>query len=115
MHRGPLVHISHAGMLLFSFCAFSIDFVFTPSTLTAIKLFDDGPSLTNIHIYLLIYLMDDCIKDIRNWLIEGRLLLKDDKTEYLVIGTRHPTDHFGEISVRKTSNFRLGKFHLELS
>ena len=33
--------------------------------------------------------MEHCIKDIRNWLIEGRLLLNDDKTEFLVIGTRH--------------------------
>ena len=32
--------------------------------------------------------MEDCIKDIRNWFIEGRLLLDDDKTEFLVIGTR---------------------------
>ena len=33
--------------------------------------------------------MEDCIKDIRNWLIEGQLLLDDDKTEFLVIGTFH--------------------------
>ena len=33
--------------------------------------------------------MEDSIKDIRNWLIEGRLLLNDDKTEFLVIGTRY--------------------------
>ena len=33
--------------------------------------------------------MEDCNKDIRNWLIEGRLLLNDDKTEFLVIGTRY--------------------------
>ena len=32
--------------------------------------------------------MEDCIKDIRNGLIEGRLLLNDDKTEFLAIGTR---------------------------
>ena len=32
--------------------------------------------------------MEDCIKDIRNWLIEGRVLLNDDKTEFLGIGTR---------------------------
>ena len=32
--------------------------------------------------------MEDCIKDIRNWLIEGLLLLSDNKTEFLVIGTR---------------------------
>ena len=32
--------------------------------------------------------MENCIEDLRNWLIEGRLLLNDDKTEFLVIGTR---------------------------
>ena len=32
--------------------------------------------------------MEDCIKHIRNWLIEGRLLLNDDKIEFLVIGAR---------------------------
>ena len=34
-------------------------------------------------------IMEDCNKDIRNWLIEGRLLLNDDETEFLVIGTFH--------------------------
>ena len=33
--------------------------------------------------------IEDCMKDIRNWLIEGRLLLNDNKTEFLVIGTCH--------------------------
>ena len=32
--------------------------------------------------------MENCIEDLRNWLIEGRLLVNDDKTEFLVIGTR---------------------------
>ena len=32
--------------------------------------------------------VEDCIKDVRNWLIEGRLLLNDDETEFLVIRTR---------------------------
>ena len=32
--------------------------------------------------------MENCIEDLRNWLIEGRLLLNDVKTEFLVIGTR---------------------------
>ena len=32
--------------------------------------------------------MEECIRDIQNWLIDGRLLLNDDKTEFLVIGTR---------------------------
>ena len=31
--------------------------------------------------------MEDWFKDIRNWLVEGRLLHDDDKTEFLVIGT----------------------------
>lgn len=31
--------------------------------------------------------MEDCIKDIRNWLLGGWLLLNDDKAEFLVIGT----------------------------
>ena len=39
-----------------------------------------------------IHAMEDCIKDIRNWLIEGRLLLDDDKTEFLVIGTRQQSN-----------------------
>ena len=36
--------------------------------------------------------MEDCIKDTRNGLIEGRLLLNDDKTEFLAIGTRQQLD-----------------------
>ena len=33
--------------------------------------------------------MKGCIHDLKKWLIDGRLLLNDDKTEFLVIGTRH--------------------------
>lgn len=32
--------------------------------------------------------MEVCISDVRKWLIDGRLLLNDTKTEFLVIGTR---------------------------
>jgi len=32
--------------------------------------------------------MERCIKDIRHWMISNRLLLNDDKTEFLLIGTR---------------------------
>ena len=32
--------------------------------------------------------MRDCIHDLRNWMIEDRLMLNDDKTELLLIGTR---------------------------
>ena len=50
--------------------------------------------------------MDNCIEDLRNWLIEGRLLLNDDKTEFLVIGTRQqlnklnpPVLHVGDDTI----------------
>ena len=32
--------------------------------------------------------MRDCIHDLRNWMIEDRLMLNDDKTEMILIGTR---------------------------
>ena len=57
--------------------------------------------------------MEDCIKDIRNWLIEGRLLLNDDKTEFLVIGTRQQLNklnplvlHVGDHTIDPLANVR---------
>ena len=57
--------------------------------------------------------MEDCIKDIRNWLIEGRLLLNDDKTEFLVIGTRQQLNklspsvlHVGDHTIDPSVNVR---------
>ena len=32
--------------------------------------------------------MRDCIHDLRNWMIEDRLMLNDDNTELMLIGTR---------------------------
>ena len=32
--------------------------------------------------------MRDCIHDLRNWMIEDRLMLNDDTTELMLIGTR---------------------------
>ena len=32
--------------------------------------------------------MTDCISDIRSWMISDNLMLNDDKTEFLIIGTR---------------------------
>ena len=32
--------------------------------------------------------MNDCIADIRNWMISDKLMLNDDKTEFVLIGTR---------------------------
>ena len=57
--------------------------------------------------------MEDCIKDIRNWLIEGRLLLDDDGTEFLVIGTCHQLNklnpsvlHVGDHTIDNSVNVR---------
>jgi len=44
--------------------------------------------------------MEECIRDIRNWLIDGRLLLKDDKTEFLVIGTRQQLNKLSPLSLQ---------------
>ena len=32
--------------------------------------------------------MRDCIMDLREWMIRDRLMLKDDKTEFLLPGTK---------------------------
>ena len=32
--------------------------------------------------------MENCIEKIRHWLIQDRLLINDDKTEFMIIGTR---------------------------
>ena len=57
--------------------------------------------------------MEDCIKDIRNSLIEGRLLLDDDKNEFLVIETCHQLNklspsvlHVGDHTIDNSVNVR---------
>jgi len=32
--------------------------------------------------------MTDCISDVRSWMISDNLMLNDDKTEFLILGTR---------------------------
>ena len=36
--------------------------------------------------------LQDCITDIRSWMIADRLKLNDDKTEFMIIGTRAQLD-----------------------
>ena len=57
--------------------------------------------------------MKDCIKDIRNGLIERRVLLNDDKTEFLAIGTRQQVEklnpsvlHVGDHTIDPLVNVR---------
>ena len=42
--------------------------------------------------------MEECIRDIRNWLTDGKLLLNDDKTAFLVIGTRQQLNKLSPFS-----------------
>ena len=44
--------------------------------------------------------MEECIRDLRKWLIDGRLLLNDDKTEFLVIGTRQQLNKLSPLSLQ---------------
>ena len=46
--------------------------------------------------------MEACIKDIRKWMIDGRLLLNDTKTEFLAIGTRQ------QLSKLRSSSIEVG-------
>ena len=46
--------------------------------------------------------MEACIKGIRKWMIDGRLLLNDTKTEFLVIGTRQ------QLSKLRSSSIEVG-------
>ena len=43
--------------------------------------------------------MEECIRDLRKWLIDGRLLLNEDKTEFLVIVTRQQLHKLGPLSL----------------
>ena len=46
--------------------------------------------------------MENCIADVRSWMINDKLMLNDDKTEFLVIGT---SKHLSKVSV---SSIRVG-------
>ena len=51
--------------------------------------------------------MEACIKDIRKWMIDGRLLLNDTKTEFLVIGTRQ------QLSKLRSSSIEVGNQRID--
>jgi len=42
--------------------------------------------------------MEECIRDIQNWLIDGRMLLNDDKPEFLVIEARQQLNKLSPLS-----------------
>ena len=51
--------------------------------------------------------MERCIEDIRHWMVSNRLLLNDEKTEFLLIGTRQP------MSKVEPPPLRVGKMDIE--
>ena len=53
--------------------------------------------------------MEVCNKDIRKWMIDGRLLLNDTKTEFLAIGTRH------QLSKLRSSSIEVGNKKIDRS
>ena len=44
--------------------------------------------------------MEDCIRDIRFWMLNNDLKLNDDKTEFLIIGTAQQLEKLDNISIR---------------
>ena len=46
--------------------------------------------------------MENCIADVRSWIINDKLMLNDDKTEFLVIGTSK------QLSKLSVSSIRIG-------
>ena len=44
--------------------------------------------------------MEDCIRDIRVWMLNNGLKLNDDKTEFLIIGTSQQLGKLDNISIR---------------
>ena len=44
--------------------------------------------------------MECCIEKIRRWLIHDRLLLNDDKTEFIIIGTRQQLNKLQALNIK---------------
>ena len=41
--------------------------------------------------------MNRCISDLRNWMIRDRLMINDDKTELILIGTRQQLGKINDV------------------
>ena len=48
--------------------------------------------------------MERCIEDIRHWMVSDRLLLNDDKTEFLLFGTRQQLNKVESLPFNKSWN-----------
>ena len=52
--------------------------------------------------------MEKCIDAVRKWMIQDRLMINDDKTEFLLVGTRQQLDKLDSCS-RVSGKLRPGK------
>ena len=48
--------------------------------------------------------MEKCIDAVRNWMIQDRLLINDDKTEFLLVGTRQQLEKLDSCSITVGNN-----------
>ena len=56
-------------------------------------------------LLLIIYeAMEKCIDAVRKWMIQDRLMINDDKTEFLLVGTRQQLDKLDSCSITVGNN-----------
>ena len=51
--------------------------------------------------------MTNCIEDVRHWMISDRLMINDDKTEFMIIGTRQ------QLAKVEINNISVGDYSIK--
>ena len=44
--------------------------------------------------------MENCIRDLRTWMLQDKLKINDDRTEFIIIGSKQRLSKFNECSIR---------------
>lgn len=57
--------------------------------------------------------MERCIEKIRRWLIHDRLLLDDDKTEFIIIGTRQQLNKLQAMNIKVGGSERKPSYQVK--
>ena len=57
--------------------------------------------------------MECCIEKIRRWLIHDRLLLNDDKTEFIIIGTRQQLNKLQAMNIKVGGSERKPSYQVK--
>ena len=55
--------------------------------------------------------MEKCIDAVRKWMIQDRLMINDDKTEFLLVGTRQQLDKLDSCSITVGNNRFCNKYY----